>query len=96
MTDDLAHDAALDRKPHFQIVGFDHERRLRLQRRGIRLRLGGKQRARVGMLRFLEDVGDRSGLDDLAVLHHADHIGKLAHDAEIVSDEQYRHAEPRL
>ena len=35
-------------------------------------------------------------LDDLAVLHHADAVGELAHDAEIVGDEQHRHAEPRL
>ena len=35
-------------------------------------------------------------LDDLAVLHHADPVGDLAHDAEVVGDEQKRHAEPLL
>ena len=35
-------------------------------------------------------------LDDLALLHHADAVGNLAHDAEIVGDEQHRHAQARL
>ena len=35
-------------------------------------------------------------LDDLSGVHHADPIGELAHDAEIVGDEQHRHAEPLL
>ena len=35
-------------------------------------------------------------LDDLALLHDADAVGELAHDAEIVGDEQHRHAEPLL
>ena len=39
---------------------------------------------------------DRPAFDDLAVVHHANPVGKLAHDAEIVGDEQHRHAEPRL
>ena len=39
---------------------------------------------------------DRAVLDDLAVLHHADPLRDLAHDAEVVGDEQKRHAEPRL
>ena len=48
------------------------------------------------MLRALEHVVHRPGLDDLAVLHHADPVGDLAHDAEIVGDEQHRHAEAGL
>src|SRR4051794_7312810 len=43
-----------------------------------------------------ENALDRPLLDDLALLHHADGIGELAHDAEVVRDEQHRHAEPRL
>ena len=35
----------------------------------------------------------RAPLDDLAVVHHADPVGHLAHDAEIVGDEQHRHVE---
>ena len=44
------------------------------------------------MLRRLIDALDRSLLDNLAVLHDADPIGDLAHDAEVVGDEQHRHA----
>src|SRR4051794_27542517 len=96
MPDHLAHDAALDRKPNLQIVGFEHDRRLRLQRRRIGLRLGGEQRARVGVRGALEHVLNRTALDDLAVLHHADVVRKSAHDPKIMGDEQHRHAEARL
>ena len=66
------------------------------ERRRIGLRLGGQQRAGIGMLRRGEDLLDRSPLDDLALLHHADRVGELAHDAEIMGDEQHRHAETPL
>ena len=48
------------------------------------------------MLRRSEDALDRALLDNLALLHDANAVGKLAHDAEVVGDEQHRHAEPRL
>ena len=32
-------------------------------------------------------------LDDLAIVHDADPVGHLAHDAEIVGDQQHRHVE---
>ena len=35
----------------------------------------------------------RAALDDLAVVHDAHPVGHLAHDAEIVGDEQHRHVE---
>src|SRR3974390_2987490 len=57
---------------------------------------GGEQRARVGMYRRCEYTLDIALLDDLALLHHADAVGNLAHDAEVVGDEQHRHAKPRL
>jgi hypothetical protein len=66
------------------------------RRRRIGLRLGGEQRAGVGMLRRGEDLARPALLDDLALGHHADPVGDLAHDAEVVGDEQHRHAEPRL
>ena len=43
-----------------------------------------------------EDPLDGALLDDLAVLHHAKPIGDPAHDAEVMGDEQQRHAEPLL
>ena len=48
------------------------------------------------MFGLAEDALDLALLDDLAVLHHADPVGDLAHDAEVVGDEQKRHAEPLL
>ena len=56
----------------------------------------GEQVARVGVRRPVENLGHRALLDDLALGHHADTIGHLAHDAEVVGDEQHRHVEPAL
>ena len=48
------------------------------------------------MRRRGEHARDLALLDDLALLHHADLLRDLAHDAEIVGDEQKRHAKPLL
>ena len=96
VADHLAHEAALDREPDLEILGRHHHRRVRPRRRRIGLRLGGEQGARIGVLGRAEDALDRTALDDLALLHHADPVGQLAHDAEVVGDEQHRHAEPDL
>ena len=48
------------------------------------------------MLRRFENLRDAARLDDLAMLHHRDIVGELAHDAQIVGDEQHRHAVARL
>ncbi len=45
------------------------------------------------MLRGGEDIARGAPLDDLAVVHDADPVGHLAHDAEIVGDEQHGHVE---
>ena len=58
--------------------------------------MGCDQRLCVGMLRIFQDVIDAAVFDDLSLLHHADAIRDLAHDAEVVGDEQHRHAEPAL
>ena len=47
----------------------------------------------VGVLRPGEDLLRRAPLDDLAIVHHAHPVGHLAHDAEIVGDQQHRHVE---
>ena len=44
------------------------------------------------MARSLENVVPAAALDDLAFRHHADPVGHLAHDGEVVGDEQQRHA----
>ncbi len=92
----LAQKAPLDREPHLEVVGADHDVALRAERRRVDLRLGGDEFPRIGVLRRGEDLLDRAVLDDLAVLHHADPVRDFAHDAEIVGDEQDRHAEPGL
>jgi hypothetical protein len=38
----------------------------------------------------IKDAVRRSGLDDLSEVHHCGHIGDLAHDAEVVRDEEVR------
>ena len=96
VADGLARHAALDRKPDLQVVGLQHDLAGGIGLQGVRMRLGGEQRPGVGVLRRLEDFGDGIFLDDLAVLHHADPVGDLADDAEVVGDEQHGHAEPGL
>ena len=93
VADRAAQEAALDREPDLDVVGrHDGVARRGSAGGGVALRLGGEQRLGVGMLRRGEDSRDRAGLDDAAVLHHGDVVGDLAHDAEIVGDEQHRHA----
>ena len=48
------------------------------------------------MLGIAENLRHRSHLHSLAAAHHAHPIRHLAHNAQIVSDEQNRHAESRL
>ena len=43
------------------------------------------------MLRVGEHVGEASGLDDLARVHHRHVIGQVGDDAEVVGDQQHRH-----
>ena len=54
-----------------------------------------QQADRVGMLRIGEQGVDRRALDDLAGVHHQHVVGDLGDHAEIVGDDQDRHAEPR-
>jgi len=53
---------------------------------------GGKQGAGIGMLRRLEDLLHRPALDDAAGIHHGHAVAHAADHAEIVGDEQDRHA----
>ena len=93
MADDMAQKAALDREPHAQILGLEDGLGLGVGGRRRAPRLGGDQVLGVRVLRRGEDVGRRAALDDLAVIHDAHPVGHLAHDAEIVGDEQHRHVE---
>ena len=96
VADGALQEAAPDREPDPDRAGVDDDRRARGHRFGPALRLGGEQPLRVGMARALEHLGNRTLLDDLALRHDADPVGDLADDAEVVGDEQHRHAEARL
>ncbi len=93
---DVTEHAGLDREPDLQV--FHRRQRLGIGRRrmGTALGLGGEQHLGIGVFGILEELFRRLGLDDLALLHHRDAVGEMAHDAEIMGDQQDRHAEPRL
>ena len=92
----LAEPALADGVLHGELVGLGHQRRGLVGRRGIALRLGGEQLARVLVGRGGEYLPVEARLDDLAVGHHADAIGHVADDAEVVGDEQHGHVQLRL
>jgi hypothetical protein len=94
--DDFPQHAALDGKPDFQVGRLQHDGSLRLRRRGIRLRFGGKQGSRIGMRRCGKYLLNVALFDDLAFFHHAHPLCDLAHNTEVVGDEEKRHAEPLL
>ncbi len=96
MADRAFEEAALDRIPDLEIVGFHDCGCIGLRRRRLNARLGREQRFGVGMLRISEDFLHRALLDDLALFHHAYAVGDLPDDAEIVRDEKHRHAEAAL
>ncbi len=57
---------------------------------------GAEQAPRVGVLGVVEDVVERALLDDPARIHHADAVGDLGDDAEVVGDDDHRHPELSL
>ena len=96
VADGAAQDAAPDRKVHLDVVELQDVRRRRIGGGRPTLGLGRQQVLGIGMLRRVEHLGHRSLLDDAALGHDADPVGHLAHDAEVVGDEQQRHAVARL
>ena len=92
VADGTAEQAAPDREPDLDVVALHHHRRGEVGLRRIALGLGREQMPGIGMLRVGEDILGVAGLDDLALRHHADALGHPPHDAEIVGDEQHRHA----
>src|SRR5690606_18879654 len=86
-----AEEAALDREPYLDLAPFHDRFGTRIGFRRVSLRLGIQQMFRVGVLGVREYLLGRTGLDDLTVGHHADPVGHLAYDAEVVRDEQHRH-----
>ncbi|MPL80475.1 hypothetical protein SDC9_26375 [bioreactor metagenome] len=52
----------------------------------------GQKVAGVGLLRRVEDLRDRAGLDHLALFHHDHPLGHLGHNAHVMGDEDDRGA----
>ena len=54
----------------------------------VRQRSSGHKRLGVGMLGSFEHGGAASGLDDFPQVHHRNAVGKVAHNRQVVRDEQ--------
>src|ERR1017187_8529741 len=63
---------------------------------GVGDRDGGQQRAGVAVARQAVERVARRQLDDLAEVHHRDPVAHVAHDCEVVGDEDHRQAELAL
>ena len=95
-TDGPTHQPLLDREPDFQVVHRNDGLGARVGSRCETFRLGGEQGPRVRMFGRGKDGLRRTGFDDPALLHDGDVVGEAADDAEIMGDEQHRHAVARL
>ena len=62
----------------------------------IQCRLGGEQRARIGMARARVDRLHRTGFDHAAEIHHQHAVADILDDVEVVADEQVGQVEPCL
>src|SRR5207237_6245134 len=57
----------------------------------IARRPAGKQRARIGIARVAEQLRRRRLFPNFSIAHHHHVIGDLAHQREVVRDEEHRH-----
>src|SRR5215217_6279173 len=62
----------------------------------VQARQRAEQAPRVRHLRVVEEITDRSPLDDPAGIHHGDVVCRLGHHAEVVGDQDDRRAELAL
>jgi hypothetical protein len=92
VADHAAQEAALDWEPDLQFLRLDDDLGGLARSRRPALGLGGQQHPGVVVLGFFEDAPDRASLDDAPLVHDRDMVGHVAHDAEVVSDQQHRHA----
>lgn len=81
----------LDREPDAQPMRLDQRLGAFRHRIGHTRRRGAQQLFRVIMLRIAENLLGGTGLDDLAILHHADPVGNPPHHAQIMGDEEKSH-----
>ena len=71
-------------------VALEHD--VRLLDAGVGDRDGREQRLGVGVVGRLEDLVGGADLDHVAEVHHHHPVGEVAHDAEVVADEEHRGA----
>ena len=83
---------------HADVAGLEQHAARRRRTGGLRpVRLGGEQHPRVGVRGAGEDVARPAPLSTTSPrAHHVDAVGEAADDAEVVGDEDDRHAEARL
>ena len=92
MPDSAAEQPAPDRKPHPQILALQHHRRAFRNRCRPPPGLGFEQRAGIGVAGGVEQRLGLGRLDHAAGMHHRHPIGETPDDAEVMGDEQHRHA----
>src|SRR5690606_35093100 len=92
MIDRLAQEALLDGEPYADVVTLHNRLGGQVGAWGLAFRFRRQEMAGVFVLRVGEDFRRRASLNDLALRHHTDAVGDLAHDAEIVRDEQHGQA----
>ena len=96
MADGAPQHPALDGKPDPKGVGAHHFGGAGVGRRRAGGRFRREQLPGAGVLRIVVDRRGRAVLDDLAVGHHIDAVRDVAHDGEVVGDQQDRHPELAL
>src|SRR5690349_3679452 len=87
-----AKEPSLDREPYFDVVATHDGFRLLVGGGWVALGFGGEQMPCIFVPGVGEDFLGRPRFDDLAAGHDADAVGDAPYDAEIVRDEEHRHA----
>ena len=75
-----------------QLLCFHHRRCIGTSLHHIAHRFARQQALRVGMLRMAQNLAHAALLHQMPLLHHRDAVGKLAHQIQIMRDQQHRHA----
>ena len=60
-------------------------------RAAIERRAAMQQRLGIRILGLLKNLLHRAGFADLAIFHHDDMLGNLAHQRQVMGDKQHRH-----
>ena len=85
-----------DRKVYGYALSLQQRRRIWRGGHRVAFRLRGQERPGIGMGWSRKQSFRWGFLDNESVMHHAHPIGDLAHNTQIVGNEQQRHVEPDL